>query len=194
MDDGAQKLHKIHMDTNSSMRRIWLNLFTTVMILGVGATSFYLRGMQTTEVTQVNSYKMDDGPYKGGRLTVIESLSSVPKEIDVSYSANTSVSVYVMTRGAYNSLTTLRAPPEEYLIKQTGVNGTLTYVTTESNKIHVVAFYSEGKFVLYEHQVNARYYSDASSGRETLWTVNGVLTVAALAASAWSLYKSSKSE
>jgi hypothetical protein len=176
------------------MRRVWLNLFTTVMILGVGATSFLLMGMQTTEVTQVNSYKMDDGPYKGGRLTLVESLMSVPKEIDVSYSANTSVTVYVMTMGAYNSLPTLRAPPEAYLMKQTGVNGSLTYVTAEGNKIHVVAFYSEGKYILHERQINARYYGDDSSWRETLWTVNGVLTVAALAASAWSLYASTKDE
>lgn len=77
------------------MRRIWLNLFTALMILGVGATSLYLRGMSSTDVTQVNSYKMDDGPYKGGKLTIVESLSSVPKEIDVSYSANASVSVYI---------------------------------------------------------------------------------------------------
>ena len=176
------------------MRRVWLDLFTVVMILGVGATSFLLMGMQTTEVTQVNSYKMDDGPYKGGRLTLVESLTSVPKEIDVSYSANTSVTVYVMTRGAYNSLPTLRAPPEEYLMKQTGVNGSLTYFTAESNKIHVIAFYSEGNYILHERQVNARYYSDAASWRETLWMVNGVLTVAALAASAWSLYASTKGE
>ncbi len=174
------------------MRRVWLDLFTVVMILGVGATSFFLMGMQTTEVTQVNSYKMDDGPYEGGRLVVVESLSSVPKEIDVSYSANTSVSVYVMTRGAYNRLPTLRAPPEEYLVKQGGVNSTLTYVTAESNKIHVVAFYSEGNYVLHERQVNARYHSVAASGRETLWAVNGALTVAALAVSAWSLYSSFK--
>jgi len=174
------------------MRRIWLNLFTTLMILGVGVTSLYLRGMSTTEVTQVNSYKMDDGPYAGGRLTVVESLSSVPKEIDVSYIANTSVSVYIMTRGAYNGLTTLRAPPEDYLAKDEGVNGTLTYVTTESNKIHVVAFYSEGNFVLHERQINARYY-EAASGKETLWTVNEALIVAALAASAWSLYTSTRS-
>jgi len=172
------------------MRRIWFNLFTTLMILGIGATSVYLRGMSSTEVTQVNSYKMDDGPYRGGRLIMVESLSSVPKEIDVSYSANTSVSVYIMTRGAYNSLTTLRATPEEYLEKHEGVNGTLTYVTAESNKIHIVAFFSEGNFVLHERQVNARYYSDTASSRETLWTVNWALIVAALAVSAWSLYTS----
>ena len=172
------------------MKRIWLNLFTALMILGVGATSFYLRGISSMEVTQVNSYKMDDGPYRGGRLTIVESLSSVPKEIDVSYSANASVSVYIMTRGAYNSLPTNRAPPEEYLEKDEGVNGTLTYVTAESNKVHVVAFYSEGNFVLHERQVNARYYSDLISERETLWTVNWALTVAALAVSAWSLYAS----
>ena len=169
------------------MRRIWLNLFTTLMILGVGATSVYLRGMSSTDVTQVNSYKMDDGPYKGGKLTIVESLSSVPKEIDVSYIANTTVSVYIMTRGAYNSLTTLRAPPEDYLEKDEGVNGTLTYVTVESNKIHIVAFYSEGNFVLHERQVNARYYSDTVSERQTLWMINGAFTVLALAASAWSL-------
>jgi len=169
------------------MRRIWLNLFTTLMILGVGATSVYLRGMSSTDVTQVNSYKMDDGPYKGGKLTIVESLSSVPKEIDVSYIANTTVSVYIMTRGAFNSLTTLRAPPEDYLEKDEGVNGTLTYVTVESNKIHIVAFYSEGNFVLHERQVNARYYSDTVSERQTLWMINGAFTVLALAASAWSL-------
>jgi len=169
------------------MRRIWLNLFTTLMILGVGATGVYLRGMSSTDVTQVNSYKMDDGPYEGDRLIVVESLSSVPKEIDVSYSANTTVSVYILTRGAYNRLDTHRAPPEEYLEKQEGVNGTLTYVTAESNKIHIVAFYSEGNFVLHERQVNARYYSEAVLERQTLWTINGVFTVLALAASAWSL-------
>ena len=169
------------------MRRIWLNLFTTLMILGVGATSVYLRGMSSTDVTQVNSYKMDDGPYKGGKLTIVESLSSVPKEIDVSYIANTTVSVYIMTRGAFNSLTTLRAPPEDYLEKDEGVNGTLTYVTVESNKIHIVAFYSDGSFVLHERQVNARYYSDTVSERQTLWMINGAFTVLALAASAWSL-------
>lgn len=102
------------------MRRIWLNLFTTLMILGVGATGVYLRGMSSAEVTQVNSYKMDDGPYAGDRLIVVESLLSVPKEIDVSYSANTTVSVYILTRGAYNRLGTHRAPPEEYLEKQEG--------------------------------------------------------------------------
>ena len=176
------------------MRPIWLNVVTVLLLLGVGATSVYLRGMPSTDVTQVNSYKMDDGPYKGGKLIIVESLSSVPKEIEVSYSANTTVSVYIMTRGAYNSLTTLRAPPEEYLEKHEGVNGTLTYVTTESNKIHVVAFYSEGNFVLHERQVNARYYSEAASGKETLWTVNGALIVAALAVSAWSLYTSIKGE
>ena len=169
------------------MRRIWLNLFTTLMILGVAASSAYLRGMSSTDVTQVNSFKMDDGPYKGGKLTIIESLSSVPKEIDVSYSANTTVSVYIMTRGAYNSLTTIRAPPEEYLEKHEGVNGTLTYVTAESNKIHVVAFYSEGNFILHERQISARYYSDTASERQTLWMINGALTALALAASAWSL-------
>jgi len=169
------------------MRRIWLNLFTTLMILGVGATSVYLRGMSSTDVTQVNSYKMDDGPYKGGKLTIVESLSSVPKEIEVSYSANTTVSVYIMTRGAYNSLTIIRAPPEDYLEKDEGVNGTLTYVTNEINKIHIVAFYSEGNFVLHERQVNARYYSDTVSERQTLWMINGAFTVLALAASAWSL-------
>ena len=176
------------------MRPIWLNVVTVLLLLGVGATSVYLRGMPSTDVTQVNSYKMDDGPYKGGKLIIVESLSSVPKEIEVSYSANTTVSVYIMTRGAYNSLTTLRAPPEEYLEKHEGVNGTLTYVTTESNKIHVVAFYSEGNFVLHERQVNARYYSEAASGKETLWTVNGALIVAALAASAWILYTSTRIE
>ena len=67
------------------MRRVWLDLFTVVMILGVGATSFFLMGMSATEVTQVNSYKMYDGPYEGGRLVLVESLSSIPKEIDVSY-------------------------------------------------------------------------------------------------------------
>jgi len=169
------------------MRRIWLNLFTALMILGVGATSLYLRGIPSTDVTQVNSYKMDDGPYRGGRLTIVESLSSVPKEIDVSYSANASVSVYIMTRGAYNSLTTIRAPPEDYLEKDEGVNGTLTYVTAESNKIHIVAFYSEGNFVLHERQISARYYSDTVSERQTLWMINGAFTVLALAASAWSL-------
>jgi len=174
------------------MRRIWLNLFTTLMILGVGATGVYLRGMSSADVTQVNSYKMDDGPYTGEKLIIVESLSSVPKEIDVSYSANTTVSVYILTRGAYNSLDTHRAPPEEYLGRHEGVNGTLTYVTAESNKIHIVAFYSEGNFVLHERQVNARYYSEAASDKETLWTVNGVLIVAALAASAWSLYSSTK--
>ena len=176
------------------MRPIWLNVVTVLLLLGVGATSVYLRGMPSTDVTQVNSYKMDDGPYKGGKLIIVESLSSVPKEIEVSYSANTTVSVYIMTRGAYNSLITLRAPPEEYLEKHEGVNGTLTYVTTESNKIHVVAFYSEGNFVLHERQVNARYYSEAASGKETLWTVNGALIVAALAASAWILYTSTRIE
>ena len=176
------------------MRRIWLNLFTTLMILGVAASSVYLRGMSSTDVTQVNSFKMDDGPYAGDRLIVVESLLSVPKEIDVSYSANTTVSVYILTRGAYNRLDTHRAPPEEYLEKQEGVNGTLTYVTTESNKVHVVAFYSEGNFVLHERQVNARYYSDTVSGKETLWTVNGALIVAALAASAWILYTSTRIE
>jgi len=190
----TQKVHKTNGDTNSSMRRIWLNLFTTLMILGVGATSVYLRGMSSTDVTQVNSYKMDDGPYMGGRLIIVESLSSVPKEIDVSYFANTSVSFYIMTRGAYNSLATLRAPPEEYLERYEGVNGTLTYVTAESNKVHVVAFFSEGNFVLLERQVNARYYSDAASDRETLWTVNLALIVAALAISAWSLYTSIRSD
>ncbi|HUV53635.1 MAG TPA: hypothetical protein VMW03_00355 [Candidatus Krumholzibacteriaceae bacterium] len=172
------------------MRPIWLNVVTVLLLLGVGATSVYLRGMSSADVTQVNSFKMDDGPYKGGKLTIVESLSSVPNEIEVSYSANTTVSVYIMTRGAYNSLTTLRAPPEEYLEKHEGVNGTLTYVTTESNKIHVVAFYSEGNFVLHERQVNARYYSEAAPGKETLWTVNGALIVATLAVSAWSLYTS----
>jgi hypothetical protein len=175
------------------MRRIWFNLFTTLMILGVGATSLYLKGIPSTDVTQVNSYKMDDGPYARGRLTIVESLSSVPKEIDVSYVANTTVSVYIMTRGTYNGLPSLRTPPEEYLAKHEGVNGTLTYVTTESNKIHVVVFYSEGNFVLHERQVNARYYQ-AASGKETLWTVNGVLVVAALAASTWSLYSSIRGE
>lgn len=169
------------------MRRIWLNLFTALMILGVAASSVYLRGVSSTDVTQVNSFKMDDGPYKGGKLTIVESLSSVPKEIDVSYSANTSVSVYIMTRGAYNSLTTTRAPPEEYLERYEGVNGTLTYVTVESNKIHIVAFYSEGNFFLDERQISARYFSDAVSERQTLWMINGVFTVLALAASAWSL-------
>ena len=169
------------------MRRIWLNLFTTLMILGVAASSAYLRGMSSTDVTQVNSFKMDDGPYKGGKLTIVESLSSVPKEIDVSYIANTTVSVYIMTRGAYNSLTTTRAPPEEYLERYEGVNGTLTYVTAESNKIHIVAFYSDGNFLLDERQISARYYSETVSERQTLWTINGALTVLALAASAWSL-------
>jgi len=169
------------------MRRIWLNVITTLMILGAAASSVYLRGMSSADVTQVNSYKMDDGPYAGDRLVVVESLLSVPKEIDVSYSANTTVSVYILTRGAYNRLDTHRAPPEEYLEKQEGVNGTLTYVTTENNKVHVVAFFSEGNFVLHERQVNARYYSEAVTGRQTLWMINGALTVLALAASAWSL-------
>ncbi len=172
------------------MRQIWFNVVTVLLLLGVGATSVYLRGMSSADVTQVNSFKMDDGPYAGGKLTIVESLSSVPKEIDVSYSANTTVSVYIMTRGAYNSLDTHRAPPEAYLEKHEGVNGTLTYVTAESNKIHIVAFYSEGNFVLHERQVNARYYSETVSERQTLWMINGALTVLALAASAWSLVDS----
>lgn len=160
------------------------------MILGAGVSGFLLMRMPTTEVTQVNSYKMDDGPYKKGRLFVVEALMSMPKEIDVSYSANTSVTVYIMTRSIINNLPTLMAPPEEYLMRQEGVNGTLTYVTVGSNRIHAVVFYSESNFVLHERQVNARYHSEAASGRETLWTVNLGFIVVALAATAWSLYKS----
>ena len=98
------------------MRRVLIHILTALAVLGVGATSYHLMALTSVTATQVSSYEMDDGPFRRGRLLVVESLPSNPREIHVSYSANTTVSVYIMTRGAYMRLESLRSPPEEYLV------------------------------------------------------------------------------
>ncbi|MBN2336605.1 hypothetical protein JXL21_13685 [Candidatus Bathyarchaeota archaeon] len=169
------------------MRQVWIHVLTALAVLGVGATSYHLMALTSMTATQVNSYEMDDGPYMGGRLTAVESLTTSTTEIRVMYSANATVDVYIMTRGDYNRLDSLGARPEQYLATQQGVNGTLTYRPTNSNKVYMVAFYSDDAFMLHERQISALYYRTSEADIRTMWMLDGALIVIALALAAWSV-------
>lgn len=164
------------------------DLVATGLLVLILVSTFFVGNESTINTTLVRNFPQSKVGLQES-LFAIETVNPTPVRLNYSFTANTTVSLYVQTRSQFENSES-DAEPSEYLAVFTGDSGSLGYETEDVSKRHVITVYSEERFLLTELILESEYTSIVEPGPSLALSLIQLLVLIAIGIQGFTLIQS----
>lgn len=147
--------------------------------------SLYVSGASTQDTTLVRNFPQTK-LIEENHLFIIEPVNPTPNRLNFSYTANTTISLFVQTRSQYEG-SSKDSVPEDYMATFTGEEGVLTYEPTDQSKRHVISVFAEEMYLVEDIVFEAEYISMSESDLPITFNILQLLIFVGLLTQGYSL-------